>query len=147
LHPGLVNGGQSGRRRHIDALDLAWARDAGAGIEDTARPSFGNQLDLIGEAGAWPDKAHLTEKDIPQLRQFIELQPPEVPSQFCHRAGGSFMGSDGRSPLSHGPELVAGEHLLPPPDPRLPEDGWAGRVHANKKDKEEDHWHEEQSST
>jgi hypothetical protein len=108
---------------HIDARDLGDAGDSGHQSCQPEPAPRQDQLLLRWQAGARSDETHLAFEDIPKLRQFVEFQSAQVPSN--RRDGGHRhlvrrqMG--GLAP--HGAQLVASEEAFVLADAPLPKDG------------------------
>ena len=95
-----------------------------------------NQVFLIPESGTGPDNAHGTDKNIPDLRQFIQAgSADKVPDagdillRIAEKMGGSVMGSG----HFHTPEFVKSKELLVDAKALLREDDRAGIVKPNGK--------------
>ena len=100
-----------------------------AGFERQDAPLAGGVfLDVTGDLGAGADEAHLANEDIPELRQFIELEFAEEPAQ----AGDARVAVPGHTGACflrihrHGPEFEDEKGLAPLPDSQLTKEDRAG---------------------
>ena len=109
------------------------AEHKGGGISqpgaDAEHPVPSGSMDFgpRGDLRSWPDETHVTDEDVPELREFIQLGPAEDPSDASHPRSIAHIERAvvGITTDGHGPELEDLERASVSTDPRLPEEGAA----------------------
>src|SRR5260221_18527 len=106
------------------AVDLRPASDARLDLvaEHVLRNAVLELRDEVGTLGPWADDRHVPLEHVPELRELVDVEPPEDPADWCRTRvvvarpdrAGVVLG-----PLGHRSELVDVERLPVEPHPLL----------------------------